>query len=189
MAISAELMQDAETQLLEFLRGRDLSSFSVTIVCGNDKWIISTTDNESGAYCIGQGPTFADAWHDRTNQILTPVRQPLKRASWPSTSKTARSAPPGNLLLAWVVLFVALRANVVPALSSVHAILSEKLRAGAPKGLRGADNIERVTIESNEYKPPFSLTMNQECWLLAPHSNPLSRVSARTGHSRSFAFG
>jgi hypothetical protein len=81
MAISAELVQDAETQLLEFLRGRDLSSFSVTIVCGNDKWIISTTDNESGAYCIGQGPTFADAWHDRKNQILTPVRQPLKRAS------------------------------------------------------------------------------------------------------------
>ena len=81
MAISADLAQDAEAQLLEFLRGRDLSSFSVTIVCGNDKWIISTTDNESGAYCIGQGPTFADAWHDRKNQILTPVRPPLKRAS------------------------------------------------------------------------------------------------------------
>ena len=81
MAISAELVQDAETQLLEFLRGRDISSFTVTIVCGNDKWIISTTDNESGAYCIGQGPTFADAWHGRKNQILTPVRPPLKRAS------------------------------------------------------------------------------------------------------------
>ena len=81
MAISAELVHDAETQLLEFLRGRDLSSFSVTVVCGNDKWIVSTTDNESGAYCIGQGPTCADAWHDRKNQILTPVGPPLKRAS------------------------------------------------------------------------------------------------------------
>src|SRR5262245_65577069 len=65
MTVSAELVQDAETQLLEFLRGEDVSNFSVTIVCGNDKWIISTTDNESGTYCIGQGPTFADAWHDR----------------------------------------------------------------------------------------------------------------------------
>jgi hypothetical protein len=45
MAISAELVQDAETQLLAFLRGRNLSNFSVTIVCGNDKWIISTKDN------------------------------------------------------------------------------------------------------------------------------------------------
>ena len=82
MTVSAELVEDAETQLLEFLRGKDVSSsFSVTIVCGNDKWIISTTDNESGTYCIGQGPTFADAWHDRKNQILTPVRSPLKRAS------------------------------------------------------------------------------------------------------------
>ena len=81
MAISANLVQDAETQLLDFLRGENVSSFSVTIVRGNDKWIISTTDNESGAYCIGQGQTFADAWHDRKNQILTPVRGRLKRAS------------------------------------------------------------------------------------------------------------
>ena len=81
MTISAELAQDAEIQLLKFLRGKDVSGFSVTIVCGNDKWIISTTDNESGAYCIGQGPTFADAWRDRKNQMLTPVKPPLKRAS------------------------------------------------------------------------------------------------------------
>ena len=60
MAVSAEFVEDAEDQLLELLRGEDVSSFSVTIVCGNDKWIISTTDTESGAYCIGQGPTFAD---------------------------------------------------------------------------------------------------------------------------------
>ena len=81
MAVSAEFVEDAETQLLELLRGEDVSSFSVTIVCGNDKWIISTTDTESGAYCIGQGPTFADAWHDRKNQMLMPARPPLKRAS------------------------------------------------------------------------------------------------------------
>src|SRR5262245_66044116 len=81
MTVSAELVEDAETQLLKFLRGEDVSSFSVTIVCGNDKWIISTTDNESGAYCIGQGSTFADAWRDRQNQILTVVKHPMKRAS------------------------------------------------------------------------------------------------------------
>jgi len=81
MTVSAELVQDGETQLLEFLRGEDVSSFSVTIVRGNDKWIISTTDNESGAYCIGQGPTFADAWHDRKHHVLMPARPPLKRAS------------------------------------------------------------------------------------------------------------
>ena len=81
MTISAELVQDAETQLLEFARGQCSSVFSLTIVCANDKWIVSTTDNKSGAYCIGQGPTFADAWHDRKNQILTPIRPPLKRAS------------------------------------------------------------------------------------------------------------
>jgi hypothetical protein len=81
MTVSAELVQDAETQLLEFLRSENVSSFSVTIVCGNDKWIISTTDNESGAYCIGQGATFADAWHDRKNQMLMPATPPLKRAS------------------------------------------------------------------------------------------------------------
>ena len=81
MAVSAEFVEDAENQLLELLRGEDVSSFSVTIVCGNDKWIISTTDTESGAYCIGQGPTFADAWHDRQNQILTVVKHPMKRAS------------------------------------------------------------------------------------------------------------
>jgi hypothetical protein len=81
MTISAELVQDAETQLLELVRGEDISGFSVTIVCANDKWIISTTDNESGAYCIGEGPTFADAWHAREDQMLTRVRSPLKRAS------------------------------------------------------------------------------------------------------------
>jgi len=81
MTVSAEFLPDAETQLLEFLRDEDVGSFSVTIVRGNDKWIISTTDNESGAYCIGQGATFADAWHDRKNQMLVPARPPLKRAS------------------------------------------------------------------------------------------------------------
>jgi hypothetical protein len=58
MPISAELVQDAETQLLEFARGQGSSIFSLTIVCANDKWIVSTTDNESGAYCIGEGATF-----------------------------------------------------------------------------------------------------------------------------------
>ena len=81
MTVSAEFVEDAENQLLELLRGEDVSSFSVTIVCGNDKWIISTTDTESGAYCIGQGPTFADGWHDRQNQILTVVKHPMKQAS------------------------------------------------------------------------------------------------------------
>jgi hypothetical protein len=74
MTISAELVQSAETQLLELVRGEDISDFSVTIVCANDKWIISTADNESGAYCIGEGPTFADAWHARENQMITRVR-------------------------------------------------------------------------------------------------------------------
>jgi hypothetical protein len=81
MTISAELVQDAETQLLELVRGEDVSSFSVTIVCANDKWIISTTDNDSSTYCIGEGPTFADAWHARENQMFTRVRPPVKRAS------------------------------------------------------------------------------------------------------------
>ena len=57
MTISAELVQDAETQLLEFARGQCSSVFSLTIVCANDKWIVSTTDNKSGAYCIGEGAT------------------------------------------------------------------------------------------------------------------------------------
>jgi len=81
MAIPAELVQDAENQLLELVRSEGISGFSVTIVCANDKWIISTTDNESGAYCIGEGPTFADAWHARENQMLTRVRSPVRRAS------------------------------------------------------------------------------------------------------------
>jgi len=66
---SAELVQDAETQLLDLVRRRSTNGFAVTIVSGNDKWIISTTDSESGAYCIGEGPTFADAWHARENQM------------------------------------------------------------------------------------------------------------------------
>ena len=53
MTISAELVQDAETQLLKFARGHGSSIFSLTIVRANDKWIVSSTDNESGAYCIG----------------------------------------------------------------------------------------------------------------------------------------
>jgi hypothetical protein len=69
MKISAELVQDAETQLLELVRGKNTNVFAVTIVSGNDKWIISTTDSESGAYCIGEGLTFADAWHARENQM------------------------------------------------------------------------------------------------------------------------
>ena len=81
MTISAELVQDAETQLLEFARGQGSSIFSLTIVCGNDKWIVSTTDNESGAYCIGEGGTFAQAWHAREDQMLTRGRSSLKRAS------------------------------------------------------------------------------------------------------------
>jgi hypothetical protein len=81
MAISAESIQDAEAQILNLLRGKDVSIFSVTIVRGDDKWIISTTDEKSGAYCIGQGRTFADAWHDRKNKILTGTRPPVKRAS------------------------------------------------------------------------------------------------------------
>ena len=81
MTISADLVQGAETQLLELVRGEDVSSFALTIVCANDKWIVSTTDNESGAYCIGEGTTFADAWHARQNAMLTRGRPPLKRAS------------------------------------------------------------------------------------------------------------
>ena len=81
MTTSAELVQDAETQLLEFLRGEDNSMFSLTIICANNKWIISTTDNESGAYYIGEGATFAEAWHARENQMLPRGRSPLKRAS------------------------------------------------------------------------------------------------------------
>jgi hypothetical protein len=81
MTIPAEFVQDAETQLLELVRGENVSSFSVTIVYANDKWIISTTDNDSSTYCIGEGRTFADAWHARENQMFTRVRQPVKRAS------------------------------------------------------------------------------------------------------------
>jgi hypothetical protein len=46
-----------------------------------DKWIVSTIENESGAYCIGEGATFAEAWHARENQILTRGRSSLKRVS------------------------------------------------------------------------------------------------------------
>jgi hypothetical protein len=81
MTISAELVLDAETQLLEFLRGKDSSMFSLTIVCADDKWIISTTHNESGAYCIGEGTTFTEAWHARVNQMVPSGRSPWKRAS------------------------------------------------------------------------------------------------------------
>jgi hypothetical protein len=81
MTIYAELVQDAETQLLEFARGQGSSVFSLTIVCANDKWIVSTTDNESGAYCIGEGATFAEAWHAREDQMLNRGRSSLKRAS------------------------------------------------------------------------------------------------------------
>jgi hypothetical protein len=81
MTISVELVQEAEGELLELVRGDDVSGFSVTIVCANDKWIISTTDNENGSYYIGEGPTFAEAWHARENQMLTRVRSPVKRAS------------------------------------------------------------------------------------------------------------
>jgi hypothetical protein len=81
MPISAELVQDAENQLLKLVRGDNVGGFSVTFVCANDKWIISTTDNESGSYCIGEGPTFAEAWHARENQMLTRVRSRVKRAS------------------------------------------------------------------------------------------------------------
>jgi hypothetical protein len=42
--LSAEFVQDAGAQLLELVRGEHGSSFSVTIVCANDKWIISTTE-------------------------------------------------------------------------------------------------------------------------------------------------
>jgi hypothetical protein len=78
-----DLVKDAETQLLELVRGEGVSSFSLTIVCANDKWIISTTDNESGDYCIGEGTTFADAWQARENPILTQgrLRPPQMRAS------------------------------------------------------------------------------------------------------------
>jgi hypothetical protein len=82
MKISAELVQDAETQLLKLVRG---SNFAVTIVSGNDKWIISTTDSESGAYCIGEGPTFADAWHARENQMYARGKASAKR---PSSART-----------------------------------------------------------------------------------------------------
>jgi len=81
MTISADLVQDAETQILKFVRGEGVSSFALTIVRANDRWIVSTTDNESGAYCVGEGTTFADAWHARQNPMLTRGRPPLKQAS------------------------------------------------------------------------------------------------------------
>jgi hypothetical protein len=81
MTTTAELVQDAESQLLQLVRGDNVSGFSVTLVCANDKWIVSTTDNESGSYCIGEGPTFAEAWHARENQMFTRVRSQIKRAS------------------------------------------------------------------------------------------------------------
>ena len=81
MAISAELVQEAETQLLALVRGEDINSFALTIVCANDKWIVSTTDNKNGAYYIGEGTTFTDAWHARQDSLLTHGRPPLKQAS------------------------------------------------------------------------------------------------------------
>jgi hypothetical protein len=81
MTITTELVKDAESQLLELVRGGNVSGFSVTLVCANDKWIVSTTDNESGSYCIGEGPTFAEAWHARENQMFTRVGSRVKRAS------------------------------------------------------------------------------------------------------------
>src|SRR4029453_17129986 len=88
MKISADLVQDAETQLLELVRGKNTNVFAVTIVSGNDKWIISTTDSESGAYCIGEGLTFADAWHARENQLYARVKASAKRPS--STGKAVQ---------------------------------------------------------------------------------------------------
>jgi hypothetical protein len=81
MTTTAELVQDAESQLLQLVHGDNVSGFSVTLVCANDKWIVSTTDNESGSYCIGEGPTFAEAWHAIENQMFTRVRSQIKRAS------------------------------------------------------------------------------------------------------------
>ena len=53
----------AEQQLLKLLREQDSDGFKLTITFSDGRWAITTEDFDSGSSAVGQGETFAEAWH------------------------------------------------------------------------------------------------------------------------------
>jgi hypothetical protein len=71
---------EAERQLIELVRGQGAGNFTLTVVSQGGKWIVATTNMDSGGYCSGDGENFAEAWHRQENPIFTEGkrRPPLK---------------------------------------------------------------------------------------------------------------
>ena len=59
----------AEHDLIELVRGNDASEFSLLIHCFNGRWQVTTIDHSlpptdpPSNKSVGEGDTFADAWH------------------------------------------------------------------------------------------------------------------------------
>ena len=56
---------DAERQLLELIRLQDAQNFKLSITCVDGGWTVTVTDptGENPGAAIGQGVSFAEAWH------------------------------------------------------------------------------------------------------------------------------
>ena len=55
--------KEAETQLLELVRGQDSKGFTLTISSDGGRWTVTTTDLDADAKAVGEGDSFAEAWH------------------------------------------------------------------------------------------------------------------------------
>jgi hypothetical protein len=64
-----EWRDEAETDLIDLVRRNDAQNFTVSISCRNGAWRVEVTDHDAprteprSDQSIGEGPTFADAWH------------------------------------------------------------------------------------------------------------------------------
>ena len=55
--------KEAEAQLLELVRGQDSKGFTLTISSDGGRWIVTATDLDAGTKAVGEGDSFAEAWH------------------------------------------------------------------------------------------------------------------------------
>ena len=57
--------EEAERQILELLRGEDVSEFDVKVTVRAGHWFVTlSTPEVYGPPAQGEGKSFAEAWHD-----------------------------------------------------------------------------------------------------------------------------
>ena len=55
--------KEAETQLLELVRGQDSKGFTLTVSSDSGRWTVTTADLDANTKAVGEDDSFAEAWH------------------------------------------------------------------------------------------------------------------------------